>query len=125
MKIGTGAKVTMGIIGIIAAGIIGFLISKYQLDSTKADKGQIAATAEQGGANASGETSDAPTGQHSKEQGVMDKDEKEGWSALMEVIDKIEETPGTKSTALQSGTQPSGSPTSQAPSRPPTRSSGA
>ncbi len=46
----TGAKVTIGVIGIIAAGAIGVLISMYQLDANKADKGQIAATTEQGGA---------------------------------------------------------------------------
>ena len=39
MRIGTGAKITIVIIGILAAGIIGFL-----MNSTKAGEGQIAAT---------------------------------------------------------------------------------
>jgi len=38
MKIGTGTKVTIGIIGIIAAGIIGFLISTHQPDELKQAK---------------------------------------------------------------------------------------
>ena len=110
MKIGTGAKVTIGIIGILAAGTIGFLISTYQLEPTKADKGQIAATTEQGGADAPGKASDASAGEHSKEQGVMDKDEEEGWNALMEVIDEVAETPDTKTAAPQSRTAQSGTP---------------
>ena len=106
----TGAKVTIGIIGIIAAGIMGFLISKYQLDAAKADKERIAARTEQGragtgkgGANAPGKALDASADEHSEEQGVMDKDEEETWDALMEVLDGMAETPDTKTTDLQSG----------------------
>ena len=46
MKIGKGAKITIGIIGIPAVGIIGLLISTHQLNQTKAGEGQIAATEE-------------------------------------------------------------------------------
>ena len=115
MKIGTGTKVAIGIIIIIAAGAIGILISMNQQDTTKAGEGQIAATTEQDGVNATGKTSDASVGEHPKEQGVIDKDEKEGWNALMDVLDKIEETPDTKSTALQSETPQSGTSQSGTP----------
>lgn len=107
----TGAKITIGIIGIIAAGIIGVLISMHQLDANKADKGQIAATTKQGGArtaqggaNASGKALNAPTGQPSDKQVVADKDEEEGWNALMEVIDEMAETPDTRATIEESET---------------------
>ena len=60
MKIGTGTKVTIGIIGILAAGTIGVLISMHQMDSAKVNEGQIVATTEQGGANAPEKTSGAP-----------------------------------------------------------------
>ena len=106
----TGAKVTIGIVGIIAVGIIGFLISNYQINANKADKEQISATAEQGGAgtgqggaNAS-KALDVSADEKSKEQAVMDKDEEEGWNAIMEVIDEVAETPDTRATAGGSGT---------------------
>ena len=107
MEIGTGTKVTIGIIGIVAAGIIGFLIWTYQLDSTKAGKGQVATIPEQSGASAPEKTSDAPSGQHSDEKAVADKDEEEGRNAVMEVLDEVDgtaETPDTRTTARQSGT---------------------
>lgn len=105
MKIGTGTKVTIGIIGIIAAGTIGVLIS-MQLDGTEADKVQIAASTEQGSANAPEKTSGAPTGQTSDKQVVTDKEAKleEGWNALKEVLDEVAETPDTKTTTRQSRT---------------------
>ena len=104
MKIGTGAKVTIGIIGIIAAGIIGFLISTYQLEAAKARKRQMAAKAEQGGANAPGKALDASAVQHSDERVVADKDEEEGRNAMMETLDEVTETPDTKTITRQSGT---------------------
>ena len=95
MKMGTGTKITIGIIVVIAAGTVGFLISNYQLNASKAGKGQIAATAEQGGANAPGKTSGASADQHSKEQGVMDKDAKVRGSTLMETPGEAAASPDT------------------------------
>ncbi len=107
----TGAKVTIGIIGVIAAGIIGVLISMYQLDATKADEGQIPATTEQGGArteqsgaNISEKTSDVATRQPSDKQVAADKDEEQGRNALTETLDEVAETPDTRTTTRQSGT---------------------
>lgn len=99
MKIGTSAKVTIGIIGILATGITGFLISTHQLETTKAGEGQVAARTEQGGANALEKTLEAPAGQ----QSVVGEDEKEGWNALMGVLDEMEEAPDTRGTGLRSG----------------------
>lgn len=111
MKIGTGTKVTIGIIGIIGAVTIGVLIS-MQLDGTEADKVQIAASTEQSSANAPEKTSGAPTGQTSDKQVVTDKEAKleEGWNALKEVLDEVAETPDTKTTTRQSGTLQSETP---------------
>ncbi len=111
MKAGTGAKVTIGIIGIIMAGLMGFLISTHQLNATKAGEGQISATTEQGDANASAKTSDASAGEHSGKQGAMYKDEEEGWNAVMQMLGEMAETSDTKTTDLQSGTKATSSET--------------
>lgn len=106
----TGVKVTIGIIGIIAAGIIGFLISDYQLKVSKSGA-EKTATAEEASAEASAEISNTPmtlvdesTPQLSSKKAAMDKDEKEKWKAVIKMRDKMKETPDAKAMALQSET---------------------
>ena len=103
MKIATSTKITMGIIGIIAAGLAGFLITTHQLgvtkagmDVTKTGERSVAAKIEQGGASVTDKTSVASSHQHFDEQDVSDRDRQEAWDALMEALDEMEESADTE-----------------------------
>lgn len=107
MKIGTGTKVSIVIIGIIAAGIIGVMIWGIESDKVQisAARKQDVAGTEKGAADAPEKALSASASQQSKEQVVMSKDEEEGWNALMEVldgVDEIAETSDIKTIAGQS-----------------------
>jgi RNA polymerase sigma-70 factor, ECF subfamily len=95
MKTGTATKITIGIIGILILGSVGFLVTKNQLNANKASEEQIATIAGQGSASMPGNASSKSVSQNSGKQDVARKNELDKWNAFKVMLDEMDENRNT------------------------------
>jgi len=91
MKTGTATKVTIGIIGILILGSVGFLVTKNQLDASRTNKEQSATTTGQGSAGVSGNASSTSVSQNSTKQDIALKNKQEEMKAFIGMLDEMDE----------------------------------